>query len=83
MGFMAKMLEWFAIPSSSGPHFVRTLHCDLSILSDPAQHGHSFIESHSHLCHNKAVIHEGCDLEDEPHRSESVQYTTGESGGNC
>ena len=22
----ARMLKWFAIPSSSGPHFVRTLH---------------------------------------------------------
>ena len=39
---------------------------------------HSFIELHSHLRHNKAVIHEGCDLEDEPHGSESVQYATGE-----
>ena len=26
---------WFAIPFSSGPHFVRTLHHDLSILSNP------------------------------------------------
>lgn len=26
------------IPSSSGSHFVETLHCDLSILGDPAQH---------------------------------------------
>ena len=28
----AGMLEWFAIPSSTGPRFVRTLHCNLLIL---------------------------------------------------
>ena len=32
---MARVLEWFAIPSSTRPHFVRTLHCDLSILGGP------------------------------------------------
>ena len=31
-----RILEWFAISSSSGPHFVRTLHCDLTILGSPA-----------------------------------------------
>ena len=47
----ARLLEWFAIPSSSGPCFVRTLHYDLSILG--ALHGmaHSFIEL------DKAVVH--------------------------
>ena len=30
---------WFAIPSSSGPHFVRTLHFDPSILGGPVWHG--------------------------------------------
>ena len=35
----ATMLKWFAIPFSSGPHFVRTLHHDLSILGGPTQHG--------------------------------------------
>ena len=33
------ILQWFAIPSSSGPRFVRTLHYDLSVLGDPAWHG--------------------------------------------
>ena len=42
----ARILEWLAIPFSSGPHFVRTLHHDLSFLGGPAQH-----ELH------KAVIH--------------------------
>ena len=28
----ARMLKWFAIPFSGGPHFVRTLHHDLSVL---------------------------------------------------
>ena len=36
---MARTLEWFAIPSSSGPHFVRTLHCDPLVLGGPAWHG--------------------------------------------
>ena len=35
----AKILEWFAIPSSSGPRFVRTLHYDGSILGGPVWHG--------------------------------------------
>ena len=42
----ARMLKWFAIPFSSGPHFVRTLHHDPPILGGP-----SFIEL------DKAVIH--------------------------
>ena len=47
----AKILEWFVIPVSSGPGFVRTLHHDPSFLV--ALHGmaHSFIELY------KAVIH--------------------------
>ena len=32
---MAKILEWFAIPSSSGLNFVRTLHYDPSVLASP------------------------------------------------
>ena len=35
----AGMLKWFAIPFSSGPCFVRTLHHDLSILGGPTGHG--------------------------------------------
>ena len=35
----ARILKWFAIPFSSGPHFVRTLHHDPSILGGPTQHG--------------------------------------------
>ena len=40
----ARILKWFAIPFSSGPHFVRTLHHDPSVLV--ALHGmaHSFNE---------------------------------------
>ena len=47
----AKMLKWFAIPFSTGPHFVRTLHHDLSVLG--ALHGmvQCFIDL------DKAVIH--------------------------
>ena len=35
----ARILKWFAIPFSSGPHFVRTLHHDPSILGGPIQPG--------------------------------------------
>ena len=35
----ARILEWVAISSSSGPCFVRTLHYDLSGLGGPARHG--------------------------------------------
>ena len=35
----AKILKWFAIPFSSGPHFVRTLHHDPSVLGGPTGHG--------------------------------------------
>ena len=39
-GFLkARILKWFAFPFSSGPHFVRTLHCDPSILGGPTWHG--------------------------------------------
>ena len=35
----AGILKWFAIPFSSGPHFLRTLHHDPSVLGGPTQHG--------------------------------------------
>ena len=35
----ARILKWFAIPFSSGPHFARPLHHDPSILGGPTQHG--------------------------------------------
>ena len=35
----ARILKWFAIPFSSGPLFVRTLHHDPSILGGPTWHG--------------------------------------------
>ena len=38
----ARMLKWFAIPFSSGPRFVRTLHYDPSILGGPTWHGSQF-----------------------------------------
>jgi len=34
-----RILEWFSVPSSSGLHYVRKLHCNPSILGGPAQHG--------------------------------------------
>ena len=38
----AGILKWFAIPFSSGPHFVKTLHHDLSILDSPRAYGSKF-----------------------------------------
>ena len=35
----ARILEWFAVPSSNGPRFVRTLCCDSSVLGGPTRHG--------------------------------------------
>ena len=35
----ARILKWFAIPFSSGPHSVKTLHHDLSVLGGPTRHG--------------------------------------------
>ena len=35
----ARILEWFAIPCSSGPHFFRTRHYDPSVLGGPTWHG--------------------------------------------
>ena len=34
----ARKLKWFSIPFSSGPHFVRTLHYDPSVLGGPTRH---------------------------------------------
>ena len=34
-----RMLKWFAIPFSSGPHFIRPLHHDPSVLGGPTWHG--------------------------------------------
>ena len=35
----ARILKWFAIPFSSGPHSVRPLHHDPSVLGGPTHHG--------------------------------------------
>ena len=35
----ARILKWFAIAFSSGPHFVRTLHHDPFVLGSPTWHG--------------------------------------------
>ena len=53
---MARILEWFAISSSTGPHFVRILHH--RHLSWVALHNiaHSFFEFCKPLHHNNAVI---------------------------
>ena len=61
--FMARILEWIAISSFNGPHFVRILHCYPSILDGLANVVHSFTELCQPPCHNKTVVHK-CDLSD-------------------
>ena len=51
---MAIILEWFAIPSSSGSHLSEP-HLSWVALRGVA---HSFIKLHKSLCHDKAVTHE-------------------------
>ena len=50
-GLTARILEWFAIPFSTGPHFVRTLLHDPFIFGDLHDMAHSFIDL------DKAVVH--------------------------
>ena len=59
---VARTLECFAILASNGPHFVRTLHYDLSLVALPNM-AYSFIELCKPLCHDKAVICEGGEAE--------------------
>ena len=40
----ARILKWFTFPFSSGPHFVRPLHHDPSILDGPTRHSSCFID---------------------------------------
>ena len=49
--FKARILKWFAVPFSSGPRFVRTLHHDPSIFGGSATAWLSFTEL------DKAVVH--------------------------
>ena len=39
MVLKARILKWFAIPFSSGPHSLRPLHHDPSVLGGPTWHG--------------------------------------------
>ena len=53
----ARILEWIAILSSSGPQFVRTLLYDLSVSGGPAQH-----DSYLHWVTQAPSPRQGCDL---------------------
>ena len=56
----ASILGWFAIPSTRVLSELSTMTCPSWV----ALHGmaHSFIELHKPLCRDKAVVHEGVDL---------------------
>ena len=54
----ARIHEWFSIPFSSGPRFIRTLCYEMSILFGPTSQDLFFIELCKPLYHDKAVIHE-------------------------
>ena len=53
----AGILEWTATPSSKGPCFVRTLHCDPTVLGALCGMAHHVIESHKPFHPDKDVIH--------------------------
>ena len=50
----ARILKWFGIPFSSGPHFVRTLHDDPSVLGGPTWR--SFIELDMTMVHGISLV---------------------------
>ena len=52
----AGILKWFAISFSSGPHFVRTLHHDPSVLGGPTRHGSQFHWVRQGLVHVISLI---------------------------
>ena len=69
MVFMAPWFSWSSHSKYTGvvchslyQSLVRTLHYDLSILGGLHGMAHSFIELHKPLCRDKAVVHEGVDL---------------------
>ena len=61
----ARILECLASPSSSGSHFVRTLHCDPSSWVDLHSMALCFIELDKTLPHDQAVTHGEDVTEDE------------------
>ena len=54
MGLSRQELKWFATPFSSGPHSVRPLHYDPSILGGPTQHGFVSL-SQTRLCSSDQI----------------------------
>ena len=49
----ARILKRLAIPFSSGPHFLRTLCHDLSILSSPTWNGYKISKSKAQICQHE------------------------------
>ena len=89
----ARILKWFAIPFSRGPHFVRTLHHDLPVLGGPTRHGLvslSFIETRLWFMWSDWLVvcdcgfHYVCPLMDEDKRLMEAswweRWTEGETG---
>ena len=56
---VAKIVEWFTIPFSREPCFVRTLHDDPYVVGSLHRMAYSFTEFCKPIHHDKAVIHEG------------------------
>ena len=52
----ARIMKSFAISFSSGQHFGRTLHHDLSVLGGPTGLAHSFIELDKAVAHVISLI---------------------------
>ena len=81
------MLKWFAIPFSSGPHFVRTLHHDPPVL---ALHGmaHRFTELDKTGIHVISLVfcdcgfHSVCPLMDKDKKLMETSLMGETEGGN-
>ena len=52
----ARILKWFSIPFSRGPHSVRPLHHDPSILGGPTQHGLVELDKLWSMWSNRLVV---------------------------
>ena len=67
-----RILKWFSIPFSSGPHSVRPLHHDPFILGGPTRHGLvSAIPWH----YSNKLITPSCGNQDSPHCSSLVVHS--------
>ena len=68
----ARILKWFSIPFSSGPHSVRTLHHDPFFLGGPTQHG---LVSASPWHYPNKLITPSCGNQESSHSSSLIVHS--------